>query len=110
MSSREKTELYSKIIKRAEKEGVVITDKFGALMDVESADIRFNLRLEEWLTADAFNFMHDWIGIQRNIDRTKGFPAKDFGWFIPRFAGAKEEIRNGSIGACISSGNGPEKK
>lgn len=91
MSRREKMELYSKVIKRAEMEGDVIFDKLSALMDVESADMKFNLRLEEWITADAFNFMHDWNGIQDNINRSNGFPAEDFGLFVPRFAGAKEE-------------------
>lgn len=38
-------------------------ERLSLLMDIESADEKFNLRLEEWLAAD------------------------DFGFFVPRFAG-----------------------
>lgn len=55
-------------------------------MDIESADEKFNLRLEEWLAADDFNFIHDLYGIMDHIVRDK-FPADDFGFFVPRFAG-----------------------
>lgn len=34
-----------------------------------------------------FNFAHDFYGIVNNINREKGFPATDFGFFVPRFAG-----------------------
>ena len=36
--------------------------------------------------ADDFNFEHDYCGIQNNIKRGE-FPATDFGFFLPRFAG-----------------------
>lgn len=61
-------------------------DVIGAIMDIDSADQRFNLRLDEFLEADKFNFAHDFIGIQENIVR-ESFPATDFGYFVPRFAG-----------------------
>ncbi len=38
-------------------------------MGIESADQKFNLRLEDWLKADDFNFAHDSCGIQNNIQR-----------------------------------------
>ena len=57
------------------------------MMDIESADKKFNMRLDEWLNADDFNFAHDFYGIVNNINREKGFPATDFGFFVPRFAG-----------------------
>lgn len=47
--------------------------------------------LMNWIDADDFNFAHDFIGIKYNINRENGFPATDFGFFIPRFAGSKEE-------------------
>ena len=86
MTKREKYMLYAKICKRAEDAGITQSDRMGAMMDVESADEKFNLRLEEWLKADDFNFAHDFCGIQNNIVRT-GFPATEFGMFVPRFAG-----------------------
>ena len=39
-------------------------------------------RLEEFLNADDNNFIHDFVGIQLNIDRR----TKEFGYFVPRFA------------------------
>ena len=81
-----KMELYVKICQRAEVEGIYKGEKLSLLMDIESADKKFNLRLEEWLNADKFNFAHDLFGIINNIVRDK-FPATDFGFFVPRFAG-----------------------
>lgn len=60
-------------------------DATDVMMDIESADKKFNLRLEEWIEADDFNFAHDFLGIRRNIVREK-FPATDFGFFVPRFS------------------------
>lgn len=61
-------------------------ERLSLLMDIESADEKFNLRLEEWLAADDFNFIHDLYGIMDHIVRDK-FQADDFGFFVPRFAG-----------------------
>lgn len=66
--------------------GILKAEKLSALMDVESADIHFNMHTDEWLMADDFSFAHDFIGIRENINRGGGFPATDFGFFIPRFA------------------------
>lgn len=60
-------------------------DAIDVMMDIESADKKFNLRLDEWLEADDFNFAHDFLGIRRNIVREK-FPSTNFGFFIPRFS------------------------
>lgn len=54
-------------------------ERLSLLMDIESADEKFNLRLEEWLAADDFNFIHDLYGIMDHIVRDK-FPADDFGF------------------------------
>lgn len=89
MTHKEKMEKYLDICVRAEKMGLVQHDDFDRIshiMDVESADLKFNLRLQEWLEADDFNFAHDFIGIFKNIVRGT-FPATDFGLFVPRFAG-----------------------
>ena len=36
-------------------------------MDIDSADRKFNLRLDDFLKANDFDFAHDFIGIQKNI-------------------------------------------
>lgn len=54
-------------------------------MDIESADKVFDLRLEDLLNADDFNFAHDISGIVNNAVRTD-YPATDFNGFVPRFA------------------------
>lgn len=80
---------YGAICARAKAMGIMQGDAIGAIMDIDSADQRFNLRLDEFLEADDFNFAHDFIGIQENIVRGR-FPATDFGYFVPRFAGRNE--------------------
>lgn len=77
---------YIEIAERAEKEGLYNGERMDLLMDIESADKKFILRLDDWLNADKFNFAHDLFGIVDNINRNT-FPATDFGFFIPRFAG-----------------------
>ena len=80
-----KKEIYSKICDRAEKMGLMKKSRLGVLMDILSADKKFNLDLEAWLNADDFNFAHDFVGIINNIVRDK-YPATNFGYFLPRFA------------------------
>ena len=82
---KERMELYVKICEKAEKRGYD-GDRLTLLMDIESADKKFNLRLEEMLADDGYDFVHDIQGIIDNINRDT-FPATDFGFFIPRFAG-----------------------
>lgn len=81
---------YVKIAERAEKEGLYKGERINLLMDIESADGVFNLRLDDLLNADSFNFSHDLIGIVTNVVRDT-FPATDFGFFVPRFAGGANE-------------------
>lgn len=73
-------------LRESRKNEIDTGDRMGALMDIESADKKFNMRLDDWLQADDFNFAHDYCGIQNNIKRGE-FPATDFGFFLPRFAG-----------------------
>ena len=47
------------------------------------------IKIWKKVEADKFNFAHDFIGIQENIVRGR-FPATDFGYFVPRFAGRSE--------------------
>ena len=85
MKDKKRFETYVKIAERAENEGFYDGKRMTLLMDIESADIAFNLRLEDWLNADYFEFGHDLYGIINNINRAK-FPADDFGLFVPRFS------------------------
>ena len=87
---KERYEKYVAIAERAENEGLYGEDRASLLMDIESADKKFNLRLDDWLNADRFNFAHDLYGIVNNIVRDR-FPATDFGLFLPRFASLTEE-------------------
>lgn len=82
---KDRFELYAKICERAEKSGYE-GERMSLMMGIESADKKFNLRLEELLNSDDFNFCHDINGIISNIARNT-FPATDFGLFTPRFAG-----------------------
>ncbi|WP_304818914.1 hypothetical protein [uncultured Clostridium sp.] len=73
----------SKIVERADKLNLLCDDRISLMMDLEVANKKFDLRLNELLEADDFNFSHDICGIQNNIDRT----TKTFmNCFVPRFA------------------------
>ena len=76
---------YVQIAERAEKIGIYDGERQSLIMDLESADKKFMLRLDELLNADDFNFSHDIIGIVNHIDRSS-FPATNFNHFVPRFA------------------------
>ena len=86
MKTKEKFMMYVKIAQRAEGMDLYKGERSTFLMDLESADNVFNLRLEDFLNADDVNFAHDVVGIVNNVDRSE-FPAKDFGLFVPRYSG-----------------------
>ena len=86
MKNKERFMMYVEIAKRAEEMDLYNGERMTLLMDLESADNVFNLRLEDFLNAGDFNFSHDVLGIMSNINRSE-FPAKDFGLFVPRYAG-----------------------
>ena len=86
--SREEINLCDKIVTRAQSLGLYEDNRVTAFLDVQNAAKYFNMRLEEWLNAESFDFIHDIVGIYKAIDRSK-YPA-DFSndpWFLPRFAG-----------------------
>lgn len=89
MDKRKKYMLYSQIVDRARELCLLTNDRISHFMDVESADAKFNIRLEEWLHADDYDFAHDFIGIRDHIVREE-FPSVDFGFFVPRFAGRSD--------------------
>jgi hypothetical protein len=85
MKAKERFMMYVKIAQRAEGMDLYHGERSTFLMDLESADLAFNMRLEDWLNADDFNFAHDVVGIVNNIDRSE-FPSTNFNCFLPRFA------------------------
>jgi len=71
------------IVKRAEEKNLLMFDRMSLIMDLECANEEFNLRLEDLLNADDFNFAHDIVGIQNNLNREE---RKMGSQFVPRFA------------------------
>ena len=60
-------------------------------MDINYAVQVFDIDLKAWLDSTNNDFIHDYVGIYKNIDRdaisSKHFASKnDFGTFVPRFA------------------------
>lgn len=75
--------IVAKIVRRAEKMNLVKVDRHHLMMDIVAVNQEVGLRLEEWLNADEFNFAHDVVGIQQNLDPdTK----KLTNFFLPRYA------------------------
>ena len=87
MDAREELNIIVKIVERAEKLGVGRGTRMTRVMDMQNAHVQFNLRLDEMLAAEDFDFLHDFMGIQANMDRRTG---RLKGLFVPRFAGRKE--------------------
>ena len=89
--SREEINLCDKIVARAQNLGLYEDNRVTAFLDVQNAAKHFNMRLEEWLNAEDFDFVHDIVGIYKAINRVV-YPV-DFSndpWFLPRFAGKEE--------------------
>lgn len=81
-------ELINNIVDRAQNFGLYEDNRMTAHMDIVNATKYFNMRLEEWLGAEEYDFIHDIVGIYKAIDRSKYLA--DFSndpWFLPRFAG-----------------------
>lgn len=74
-----------KICKRAQALGIAQGEQMTQMMDLQHAHEQFALRLNEFLDAPDFDFEHDFIGIQNNIDRKHG--GKIGNCFVPRYAG-----------------------
>lgn len=84
MNEKQRFDLIMKIVDRAEEMGLIALDRLTLSIDLEFADNKFDLRLDDLLNADNFNFSHDIVGIQNNIDR---WNEKMDETFVPRFAG-----------------------
>lgn len=69
-------------------------DRLSLQMDITAVHCNgCRLRLDDWLAADTFNFMHDIGGIQRHVDRDTG---KLQGWFLPRFSKPRKSRKAGA--------------
>lgn len=78
-----KLQIISEIASRAESLQIQHTSVLSLMMDIALAYLEFDLKLDELLVADDFNFVHDISGIQSNINRET---ATFINGFIPRFA------------------------
>jgi hypothetical protein len=83
---KEASDIIVEIAKRAEEKGLLAFDRLSLIMDLECTNKQFNLRLNEFLNADDFNFTHDICGIQNNLNRET---MKMENYFTPRFSGRK---------------------
>lgn len=88
---RRKTNLISKINDRAEELGIIVDSRLNHFIDIDYATQVFDIDLKAWLDSTNNDFIHDYVGIYKNIDRdaisSKHFASKnDFGTFVPRFA------------------------
>ena len=102
--ARERIVLINQIIDRAAELGIMYSSRLSHSMDINYAVQVFDIDLKAWLGSTDNDFIHDYVGIYKNINRdaisSKHFASKnDFGIFIPRFA--KNE--NNLIKDCYES-------
>jgi hypothetical protein len=81
---RDHMDTILKIVKRAQSMGIAQGSQCTQFIDIEKAFDQFDMRLDDWLAADNFNFSHDFCGIQNCMNRRTG---KVEGLFLPRFSG-----------------------
>lgn len=62
---KKRNKKYGAICARAKAIGIMKGEPIEAIMDIDSADRKFNLRLDDFLKANDFDFAHDFIGIQK---------------------------------------------
>ena len=73
----------AEIAKKKKKKGLLMFDRMSLIMDIQAAHEQFKLKLDKLLEADDYNFSHDIVGIQQNINRkTKEIE----NCFLPRYA------------------------
>lgn len=89
--ARERADLINKINDRAEELGIMYDSRLNHSMDIDYAVRAFGLDLEAWLNSNDEDFIHDYVGIYKNINRdaisSKHFASRwDFYTFRPRFA------------------------
>lgn len=85
--TKEDLDLQYKIVKRAQTLGIARGEQITQMIDMDIASAQFNLRLGDMLYADDLNFAHDFIGIQKHMNRET---CRVEDCFVPRFAGKEE--------------------
>lgn len=83
MSKRDDLEVMVEIAERAESINISYGERITFMMDLMNAHETFNLRLEELLKADNLDFVHDVVGIQKNINRST---CEFMNCFMPRYS------------------------
>lgn len=83
--------LINQIIDRAAELGIMYSSRLSHSMDINYAVQVFDIDLEAWLDSNDTDFMHDYVGIYRNINRdtislNHSVSQNDFGTFVPRFS------------------------
>lgn len=89
--TREESQIVSKIVDRYQESHyelgipkVYQRPRMDLIMDIEATHCNGNpLKLRELLESENFNFLHDMIGIQRNLNRQTG---KLENCFVPRYS------------------------
>lgn len=89
--ARKMADLINKINKRAYELGIMYGSQLDHTMDIDYAVQVFDIDLEAWLDSNDTDFMHDYVGIYRNINRdtislNHSVSQNDFGTFVPRFS------------------------
>lgn len=80
---KEKLETMFSIEKRAEVKRLLYFDRLALVKDLQIVNKKLDLKLDELLNSDDNDFIHDILGIQKNVDRkTKKFNNE----FLPRFS------------------------
>ena len=83
MNDMKEFEIIFAIVQRAQRMGITVGTHVTQMMDMDNAHKQFSLNLIDMLKADDANFAHDFIGIQRNINRLTGTVEN---CFVPRYA------------------------
>ena len=89
--ARERADLINKINDRAEELGIMYDSRLNHSMDIDYAVQAFDIDLKALLDSTDDDFMHDYVGIYKNIDRDAiaskhSVSEWDFNIFRPRFA------------------------
>jgi hypothetical protein len=86
MERKDEFDMFAEIAERADKMGLLMSDRLTLAMDLDYTNRCFNLELNELLNADNSNFAHDICGIQNNFNRKT---LKMENCFTPRFSNSQ---------------------
>lgn len=78
MLNKEQRAFISEWLDRAEKLGIMQSNNATAFVDLEKPTVHYNFWIDDMLKADDFNFAHDFVHIQNDINRKTGSLAECF--------------------------------